>query len=70
MLAPTVVSNTRTFSTIGIQMFAPGSSTTDVLGYQLFINGVNSAAIPNILVYDGKAIASVLQVTVGNLTTD
>jgi len=51
-------------------MFAPGSSTTDVLGYQLFINGVNSAAIPNILVYDGKAIASVLQVTVGNLTTD
>lgn len=51
-------------------MFAPGSSTTDVLGYQLFINSVNSDAIPNILVYDGKAIASVLQVTVSNLTTD
>jgi hypothetical protein len=41
-------------------MFMPISSTTDILGYQLFINEANSNAIPSIMVYDGKAIPNVL----------
>jgi hypothetical protein len=48
-------------------MSVPGVSTTDALGYQLYINEANSNAIPTIMVYDGKAISNVLTVTVTNL---
>ena len=51
-------------------MYIPGTSTTDVLGFQLFINDVNSNAIPDKMIYDGKAIASVLQATVTGLQSD
>jgi len=34
-------------------MYYPGVSTTDVLGYQLFINDANSNAFPDKLIYDG-----------------
>ena len=57
---PQLIDGTRTWTSIGIQMFMPGSSTTDILGYQLFINEANSNAIPEIMVYDGKAIPNVL----------
>jgi len=33
LLQPQLIVGTRTQTTIGIQMFAPGESTTDVLGY-------------------------------------
>lgn len=47
-------------------MFEP-SSTTDVIGYQLYINEANSNAVPSILVYDGQAIPNQLEVTVQDL---
>ena len=34
-------------------MYEPGTSTTDVLGFQLYINDANSNAVPNHLIYDG-----------------
>lgn len=30
---PTLIAGTRTWSTVGIQMYMPGLSTTDVLGF-------------------------------------
>lgn len=51
-------------------MYPPGTSTTDVLGFQLFINDVNSNSVPNNLIYDGQAIPSVLQTTVSDLISD
>lgn len=51
-------------------MYEPGTSTTDVLGFQLYINDANSNAVPNYLIYDGQAIPSVLQTTASNLTSD
>lgn len=51
-------------------MYEPGTSTTDVLGFQLYINDANSNAVPNHLIYDGQAIPSVLQTTASNLTSD
>lgn len=50
-------------------MSVPAVSTTDVLGYKLFINIANSNAIPSILVYDGHTVSNVLQVTVGGLSS-
>ena len=52
-----------------VAMIVPGISTTNVLGYQLFINVANSNSIPNTIVYDGSAISNVLQVTVQNITS-
>lgn len=52
-----------------VAMIVPGISTTNVLGYQLFINDANSNSIPNTIVYDGSAISNVLQVTVQNITS-
>ena len=51
-------------------MYVPGTSTTDVLGFQLYINDANSNAIPDKLIYDGKAISSVRQATVTDLQSD
>ena len=51
-------------------MYVPGTSTTDLLGFQLFINDANSNAIPDQLIYDGKAISSVRQATVIDLQSD
>ena len=51
-------------------MYVPGTSTTDVLGFQLFINDANSNASPDKLIYDGKAISSVRQATVTDLQSD
>lgn len=48
-------------------MYMPGESTTDVLGFQLYINEANSNAVPSIMVYDGQAISNVLTVTVSSL---
>ena len=50
-------------------MRTPGSSTTDVLGYQLYINNANSNAVPSILTYDGQAISNILNVTVPDLVS-
>jgi hypothetical protein len=50
-------------------MALPGVSSTDVLGYHLFINDANSNAVPQTLAYDGSAISNVLQVTVNDLTS-
>lgn len=50
-------------------MFEPGLSTTDVLGYEMYINDANSNAVPSKLVYDGSDISSVLQVTVEDLVS-
>jgi hypothetical protein len=44
-------------------MFVPAVSSTDVLGYKLFINEVNSYSIPTIEIYDGSSISNVLQAT-------
>ena len=67
LLRAELIEGTRTFTTQGVQMFVPGVSTTDVLGYQLYINEANSNAVPSVLVYDGSAISNVLTVTVTNL---
>lgn len=53
LAAPTVSSGSRTATTIGITWTAPGTSTTSVLGYRVYINDANSNADPSILVYDG-----------------
>lgn len=60
---PEEVPNTRTLSSIGIKFFAPGVSTTPPIGYQLFVNDVDSNGIPTNLIYDGSSISSVLQTT-------
>jgi hypothetical protein len=43
------------------------TSTTDVIGYQLYINEANSNAVPSALVYDGQAIPNQFEVTVQDL---
>jgi len=48
-------------------MFAPGVSSTDVLGYRLYINEVNSYSTPSVEVYDGYAVSNVLKATVNSL---
>jgi hypothetical protein len=48
-------------------MFVPGVSSTDVLGYKLYANEVNSYAIPSIEVYDGSAVSNVLKAIVYSL---
>ena len=52
-----------------VAVIVSGISTTDVLGYQLFIIDANSNSIPNTILYDGSAISNVLQVTVQNITS-
>ena len=42
-------------------MYVPGSSSTDILGYRLYANTVNSYSIPSILIYDGEAVSNVLK---------
>jgi hypothetical protein len=39
-------------------MFPATSSTTDVLGYRLFINEANTNSVPETLVYDGQAVSN------------
>jgi len=50
-----------------VDVFEPGSSSTTVLGYQLFRNEVNSHMIPDVLIYDGKAVPNVKQILVESL---
>jgi hypothetical protein len=50
-------------------MSLPGLSTTDVLGYQLFINSPNSNAVPTILIFDGSQVSTLIPVTASNLTS-
>jgi len=54
LTAPTVVASSRTSSSMGLQWAAPGSSTVDILGYQLYVNEGNSNSDPSILIYDGS----------------
>jgi hypothetical protein len=64
---PVIVGGSRTETSLMVNMAIPDSSTTTVLGYQLFANDANSNAVPTNLVYDGQAVANVLQVSVLNL---
>ena len=52
LAAPTVVSGSRSATSIGIQWTQPTSSTT-VLGYQLYITPANVQDVPSNLVYNG-----------------
>ena len=65
--APTLISSSRTDFSLVVQWTAPGTSTTTVIGYRLFVNEPNSNALPTVLVYDGAAIPSVLRATLFNL---
>ena len=49
----TIVSGSRTESSLMVNMAIPDASTTTVLGYQLYANDANSNAVPDNLVYDG-----------------
>ena len=64
---PAIVSGSRTETSLMVDMAIPDLSTTTVLGYQLYANDANSNAVPNNLVYDGQAVANVLQASVLNL---
>ena len=66
---PSLIVGTRTWSTIGITMYTPGVSTTDVLGYRLFRNEANSNAVPTVLAYNGEAISNVQAATVTGLVS-
>jgi hypothetical protein len=50
-------------------MRIPENSSTDVLGYQLYINDANSNAVPSILTYDGQTISNILNVTVSDIVS-
>lgn len=50
---PQLVAGTRTTTSVQLQMYVPGVSSTDVLGYKLYVNEVNSFAIPSVEIYDG-----------------
>ncbi len=65
--APTLITSSRTDYSVDIQWTVPGTSTTTVIGYRLYVNEPNSNAVPTILVYDGAAIPSVLKSTIYNL---
>jgi hypothetical protein len=67
LLTPELIEGTRTLTSVGVQMFVPQLSTTDVLGYQLYINEANTNSVPDSLIYDGQAISNVLAVTVSQL---
>lgn len=67
LASPTAVAGSRTVDTIGIAWTAPAASTTDVLGYRLFVNEPTSNAVPTEMVYDGSAIPNVYQARVGGL---
>lgn len=60
LAALAVIPASRAQTSLGISWAAPGISTTDVLGYRLYINEPSSNAIPTKLVYDGAAISNVL----------
>ena len=67
LAALTEIAGTRGQSSLGIGWAAPGTSTTAVLGFQLYINEPDSNSIPTRLVYDGAAISNVLQAKVTGL---
>ena len=50
-----------------ITISIPSTSSTDILGYQVYSNDANSKAVPSRLVYDGKAISTVLSIPVKDL---
>ena len=67
-LAPlSVVAGSRTASSLGIRWAAPGVSSTDVLGFRLYVNEPDSGAVPSKLAYDGEAISSLLEARVAGL---
>lgn len=55
---PSLIVSSRTDTSLNILMYAPGVSSTDVLGYQVYINEANTNAIPSILAYDGRAVSN------------
>jgi len=57
----------RTVGSLGIRWSAPGLSSTDVLGYRLYVNEPDSGAVPDKLVYDGAAVPSKLEARVTGL---
>lgn len=59
LTVPTIVSGTRTSTSLSVAWSVPTSATT-ILGYQVFINEKNSNSEPSILVYDGSAVNNVL----------
>jgi hypothetical protein len=67
LTTPSAVAGSRKLESLGIQWTAPSVSTTDVLGYRLYVNEPNSNAIPTELVYDGAAIPNVFQTRVTDL---
>ena len=67
LATPTAVPGSRTVDAIGIAWTAPSTSTTDVLGYRLYVNEPTSNAVPTELVYDGSSIPNVFQAKVGGL---
>jgi len=69
LAALAVIAGARGQSSLGISWSAPGTSTTAVLGYQLYINEPDSNAIPTRLVYDGAAISTLLQAKVTGLVS-
>ena len=48
-------------------MSIPGTTTTDVLGYQIIINEKDSKSVPTIVAYDGSAVSTQIFATVKNL---
>ena len=42
-------------------------STTDVLGYRLYINDADSGAVPTKLVYDGESVPGLLEARIDKL---
>lgn len=67
-LAPlSVVVGSRTGNSLAIRWAAPGVSSTDVLGYRLYVNEPDSGAVPDRLVYDGEAVPGLLDARVTGL---
>lgn len=64
---PTVDDSTRTSTSMKIEWTAPGTSTLDIIGYQLYINDADSNADPSTLIYDGSSIPGTLSATIYNL---
>lgn len=64
---PTVVAGSRTLSELSVEWYAPGVTTTDVIGYRLYVNDADSNAVPTRLVFDGSTIDNVFSSKVTGL---
>jgi hypothetical protein len=45
----------------------PAVSSTKVLGYRVYVNEPDSGAVPSRLVYDGEAVATLVEAKVSGL---